>query len=133
MIITAPQHLCVILFTGGGSLCQGDPLDRDPPERDPWTETPLDRDPLDRPPGQRPPGQRPPGQRPPRQRPPHRDSSQQRLPPYGNERAVRTQLECILVSSNESRSTSCNKNLSSISRVIKCASSLLRRTNTCKR
>ena len=50
-------HVSVILFTGKGGLCQGDPLDRDPPDRDP----------------------------------PDRD------PPYGNERAVRTLLECILV------------------------------------
>ena len=64
-------------------------------ETAPWTETPL---------RQRPPLQTlPPGQRPPSDRdPPDRDCPLDRdprteTPPYGNGRAVRILLECILV------------------------------------
>ena len=66
-------HLCVILFTWGeGGLCQGDPPGQRPP---PWTET-----------------------YPPGQRPPPWTETWTETPPYGNERAVRILLECILIS-----------------------------------
>ena len=59
--------MSVILFTGGGGLCQGEPPGQRPSQTDP-----LDRDP---------PGQRLPRQRPPGQRPLDRDPLGQRLPP----------------------------------------------------
>ena len=79
------------------------------PDRDShWTETPTgQRPPLDRDPlwteGQRSPSYRTerqrvsPGQRPPRQRTPWTETPSRQTPPYGNERAVRILLECILV------------------------------------
>ena len=104
-------RLCVILFTGGG-LCQGHLLDRDPSrtETPRWPETPRTKTPLDRDPfGQRPPLTETPFDRDPldrgplAQRPPwteiplDRDPSWTETPLYGNERAVRMPLECILV------------------------------------
>ena len=47
-------HLCVILFTGGGGLCQGDPPGQSPLQtetplnRDHSGQRPQDKDPLDR-------------------------------------------------------------------------------------
>ena len=102
-------HLSVnhSVHRGGGGLCLGDPPgqrhppDRDPPDRDtpgqrpPWTETPLDRNP--------PPPDRDPQTETPMDRDPQTETPQTQTPrtetppPYGNERAVRILLECILV------------------------------------
>ena len=103
-------HLSVShsVHRGEGSLSGRSPpgtetpsLDRDPlpgQRPPPWTETPQTETPLDRDPT----GQTPhPWTETPRQRPldrePRTETPLGREPPYGNERAVRILLECILV------------------------------------